>query len=334
MDYKDIPVHSEDKTKEFFKRREDYTIIGESKEIIEVLDIAKKMALSDASILIYGESGAGKELLARFIQRNSQRKEERFVAINCAAIPNELLENELFGHKKGAFTGVQNDYIGKFGYANGGTLFLDEIGELTISLQAKLLRVLQFKVYEPLGSNESFETNVRIVVSTNKDLLELIRENKFREDLYYRLNVMPITMPPLRTRKSDIEVLANYFLNMYNRKNNKNIHNFAHDVIEVLRDYDWPGNVRELQNVIERAIVFCNGLTIKKEHIIIYKSYIKKEVNGKSKSLKDALTDFKKEFIIEVLEENKWNQTNTARELEIQRTYLARLIKELNISKL
>ncbi len=316
------------------KEKENCIIIGQSERIIEVLDIAKRVARSDAAVLIYGESGTGKELLARFIQQNSRRKDKKFVALNCAAIPNELLENELFGHKKGAFTDAIDDYIGKFGYTNEGTIFLDEIAEMGFNLQAKILRILQFKEYEPIGSTESYKTDVRVITATNKNLLELIKKNKFREDLYYRLNVVPITIPPLRERKEDIELLANYFLNIYNKKNNKSIKYLNSGVIHILKSYHWPGNVRELQNVIERAVVLSDNDYLKKEDINIHKAFIDKVKEESWKSLKEATNDFKKEFIIEVLEKNEWNQTKAAKMLKIQRTYLSRLIRELDIDKI
>lgn len=309
-------------------------IVGDSKEIKGILYIAERIATSDAAVMIYGESGTGKELVARFIQNNSRRKEKKFVAINCAAIPGELLENELFGHKKGAFTDAKEDYTGKFGYANGGTIFLDEIGEMSLALQSKLLRVLAMKEYEPVGSTEVFKADVRIIAATNKNLLELIKENKFREDLYYRLNVVPITIPPLRDRSGDIEVLANYFLKIYNKKNNKSIKGFTPGSIDMLNSYKWPGNVRELQNVIERAVILCNIDFITVEFISISDKAGLLKSNNKIKNLKDALNDFKKNYIIQILEKNNWNQTKTAKDLDIQRTYLSRLIKDLHINKL
>lgn len=309
-------------------------IIGNNKNIIEILNLSKKISSSDASVLILGESGTGKELLARYIHKLSIRNDKKFIAINCAAIPEELLENELFGHKKGAFTDAEDDYIGKFGYANGGTIFLDEIGEMSINLQAKLLRVLQFKEYEPIGSNELHKSDVRIIAATNKSILKLLRERKFREDLYYRLNVVPISIPPLRDRGEDIELLANYFLDIYNKKNDKKIKGFEPGVINILKTYNWPGNIRELQNVIERAVLLCKSEYLKIKDIFLHNYNNKKNIEKDDKSLKDAVKEFKKEYIIKLLEKNNWNQSKTARVLKIQRTYLSKLIKELNIDKI
>ncbi len=308
-------------------------IIGNNRRIIEILNISRKLKNSDASVFIFGESGTGKELLARYIHEQSIRGNKKFIAINCAAIPDELLENELFGHKKGAFTDAETDYIGKFGYANGGTLFLDEIGEMSINLQAKLLRVLQFKEYEPIGSTEIYNSDVRIIAATNRDIKELLKENKIREDLYYRLNVVPINIPPLRQREDDIELLAKYYLEIYNKKSNKNIKGFQPGVINILRTYNWPGNIRELQNVIERAVLLCNGEYLEIKEISLYSNKLK-DVEINEKSLKNALEEFKREYIIKILEKNNWNQTKTARVLKIQRTYLSRLVKELKIDKI
>lgn len=309
-----------------------FKIIGNSDNLKEALNIAGRIAKTDAAVLLYGESGVGKELFARYIYEKSKRSNTKFVAINCAAIPDELLENELFGHKKGAYTDASEDQIGKFGYANNGVIFLDEIGELDIQLQSKLLRVLQFKEYEPIGSTVTIKSDVRIIAASNKNLKDLVLNKTFREDLYYRLNVVPITIPPLRDRKGDVEILTDYFFNIYNTRNNKKIKNISSSAIELLKNYNWPGNVRELQNVIERAVVLCTNEIINVENIIL-DNKINKE-NNINKSLKDAVNDFKKDFIIKSLEKNNWNQTKTALSLKIQRTYLSRLIKELEIDKI
>jgi len=311
----------------------DFFIIGESNKIIEALNIAKKVALSDANVLIFGESGTGKELFARYIHKNSKRRDGRFVALNCAAIPNELLENELFGHKKGAFTDANDDYIGKFGYADGGIIFLDEVAELGLNLQAKLLRIIQFKEYEPIGSTALLKSDVRIVAATNKNIIELVKEGKFREDLYYRLNVVPIKIPPLKDRDNDINLLADYFLEIYSKKCSKKINGFTKSAKLLLNNYSWPGNVRELQNIIERSVVLCKNDYIESDDIGLNKSISDSGNDDFIKSLKEAVDDFKKEYIMNILEKNNWNQTKTAKVLDIQRTYLSRLIKELGIDK-
>lgn len=312
---------------------DDFEIIGRSKSLLNLLEVAKRVASTEATVLLQGESGTGKELFARFIQNNSRRKEKRFVAINCAAIPDNLLESELFGYKAGSFTDAKNDYIGKFGYANLGTIFLDEIGEMSLPLQAKLLRVLQNREYEQIGNPEPLKVDVRIITATNKNLYSLVTANKFREDLYYRLNIIPLTIPPLRERKDDIELLSDYYLKLYNSKNMKKILGFNRDAVDFLVNYSWPGNVRELQNLIERAVIIAQ-----KEYIGIEDIHLKIDdgiENKKEKiiSLKDAINSFKKDYIIFALSKNNWNQTSTAKKLGIQRTYLARLVKELNIDK-
>lgn len=312
---------------------EDVIIIANSDVMKEILVVAKKVAYSDAAVLITGESGTGKELIAKFIHLHSRRANNKFVAINCASIPIELLENELFGHRKGAYTDAKEDYPGKIGFANGGTLFLDEITLLNYQLQSKLLRFLQDKYYEPIGTFEPIKSDVRIIAATNTEISKLVKEKKFREDLYYRLNVVPISLPPLRERKEDIQAIANYYLSFYSKKINKNIKGFTKEVMEIFLSYSWPGNVRELQNVIERAIVLSDKEWIDTDQIFLYNNSFSEE-KGEIKPLKDAIINFKRKYIIEALDKNNWNQTRTARKLNIQRSYLARLIKELKIDKL
>ncbi len=309
-------------------------IIGNSPEIKEILAVCERVAKTDVPVLILGESGTGKELIANYIKEKSLRFDKPFVSINCAALPNTLLENELFGHKKGAFTDATGDYTGKLGAANGGTLFLDEIGDLSLAIQAKLLRVLQFKVYEQLGSSESLPCDIRIIAATNKDLVKLMLEKRFREDLYFRLNVVSIKIPPLRERISDLTLLVDFFVKKYCIKNNKTIKKVTEDAILKLKSYDWPGNIRELENVIERAIVLSEGEILEEKDFSI--GEYKKIFNApfQIKPLKDAINDFKKEYIIKALEINNYNQTKTAKMLDIERTYLVRLIKELKISKI
>jgi Nif-specific regulatory protein len=311
---------------------QDINIIGKSTIIKDIFSIIEKIKNSDVSVIIFGESGTGKELLARYIHYSSLRKNKNFVAINCASIPEGLLENELFGHKKGAFTDAHDDYIGKFGYADQGTVFLDEISELSLSLQSKLLRVIQFKEYEQIGSSETRKIDVRIIAATNTNFTKLLKEKKFREDLYYRLNVIPITLPPLRERKEDIELLADYYLKIFSDKSKKNIKSFAKEVKEIFLKYNWPGNIRQLQNVIERAVILCNKEIIGLIDIDLFDDY---DNAGKNDlNLKDAINNFKKHYIIEILENNNWNQSKTAKILKIQRTYLSRLINELKIDKI
>jgi transcriptional regulator with PAS, ATPase and Fis domain len=234
-------------------------IIGQSPPMREVLELLTLAAPSDATVLLLGETGTGKEVIAQAIHRNSYRWEAPFVVVNCAAIPETLLESELFGHERGAFTGANVRKLGRFSMAHQGTLFLDEIGELPIAIQAKILRVLQAREFEPLGGTRTLKVDVRIIAATNRPLESEVREGRFREDLYYRLNVIAITLPPLRERLEDLPLLANYFLERYNRKNNRQVKGIAPEVMKIFREYLWPGNIRELENIIERGVIFCRG---------------------------------------------------------------------------
>jgi DNA-binding NtrC family response regulator len=229
--------------------------IGQSNEMKKIFSVIDKLARVETAVLIRGESGTGKELVAQALHFNSPRKDNRFVTINCSAVPENLIESEFFGHEKGAFTGADGRKIGKFQYADGGTLFLDEIGDISPGMQVKLLRVLQEKKFTPVGSNREVEVNVRIVAATNRNLEEMIKKNEFREDLFYRLNVLPVQLPPLRERKNDIEALATYFVEKFNQHHKKNISGLSPEAMELLKAHSWPGNIRELENVIEHAFV-------------------------------------------------------------------------------
>jgi DNA-binding NtrC family response regulator len=229
--------------------------IGQSNEMKRVFSVIDKLSRVDTAVLIRGESGTGKELVASALHYNSPRKDNRFVTINCSAIPETLIESEFFGHEKGAFTGADSRKIGKFQYADGGTLFLDEIGDVSAAMQVKLLRALQEKKFTPVGSNREVEVNVRIVAATNRNLEEMIKKGEFREDLFYRLNVLPIHLPPLRERKNDVEVLSRHFIEKFNQQHKKNISGVSPEAMELLRAHSWPGNIRELENVIEHAFV-------------------------------------------------------------------------------
>ncbi|MBL7715034.1 MAG: sigma-54-dependent Fis family transcriptional regulator [Bdellovibrionales bacterium] len=241
-----------------FKMPNGTEFIGQSNEMKRVFGVIDKLSRVDTAVLIRGESGTGKELVAQSLHYNGPRKDNRFVTINCSAIPENLIESEFFGHEKGAFTGADSRKIGKFQYADGGTLFLDEIGDISAAMQVKLLRALQEKRFTPVGSNREVEVNVRIVAATNRNLEEMIKKGEFREDLFYRLNVLPIQLPPLRERKNDIEVLANYFVEKFNHQHKKNITGIAASAMEVLKAHPWPGNIRELENVIEHSFVIEN----------------------------------------------------------------------------
>jgi Nif-specific regulatory protein len=308
-----------------------HTFVGSSRLIREKLDVAKRAAGTNSSVLITGESGTGKELFAEQIHLMSSRSEAPFVRVNCAALPSNLLESELFGHVKGAFTDAVRDRIGRFELSDGGTIFLDEIGEIPLELQAKLLRVIQYKSFQKLGASEPTYVDVRILAATNKDLEQEVERGRFRRDLYYRLNVLPFHIPPLRERTEDIEELALFFLKRTNRETNKQIKGFSPEAMEMLLSYHWPGNVRELENVVERSVVLSQENIIREKDLLLRTDSPMIEESYSGKSLKEALKLFKKHFIRNVLESHGWNQTETAVELDIQRTYLSKLIKELEI---
>jgi formate hydrogenlyase transcriptional activator len=234
-------------------------LIGSSAKFRAVLDRIDMVAPVDSAVMIQGETGTGKEVIAQAIHQASPRRQNRFVAVNCAAIPSALLESQLFGHERGAFTGAVAQTTGRFHAADRGTLFLDEIGDLPLELQPKLLRVLQEKEVERLGSGRPFQVDVRVIAATNQDLWHMVRERKFRADLYYRLNVFPITLPPLRERKDDIPLLVEHFVQKFSKQQGKSIERIPDEVMEILKDHDWPGNIRELQNAVERAVIVTKG---------------------------------------------------------------------------
>lgn len=238
------------------------SLVGESQAIQEILRTIEKIAATESTVLITGESGTGKELIARAIHEKSARANQPMITVNCGAIPSELLEAELFGHVKGAFTGATANRIGRFEAANGGTIFLDEIGELPLALQVKLLRVLQTKQFEAIGSSKTVEVDVRIVAATNRDLEEAARKKEFREDLYYRLNVIPVKVPNLRDRKSDISILVNHFITQFNAQTGHNVEAPSGEIMNALMTYDWPGNVRELENLMERLVILKGQGTV------------------------------------------------------------------------
>jgi len=312
-----------------------HTIITKSPAILEKMEMIDKVAKTDSSVLLLGESGVGKELFAEQVHLRSERKSAPFVRVNCAALPEGLLESELFGHIKGAFTNAIANRKGRFELANGGTIFLDEIGDLPLALQSKLLRVIQEKKFEKVGSDSTITVNVRIVAATNKNLEEQVQNGKFRQDLFYRLNVFPIYIPPLRQRPEDIPELAHFFLKNFMKETKKLFDGFSSDALQAMLSYSWPGNVRELQNCVERACVIGKNKWIEPEYLFLAKSKTGEyshEEDVIERNLKTAINVFKTNFILKVLDENNWNQTETARALAIQRTYLSRLIKELNIT--
>ncbi len=308
-----------------------HKMIFRSSEIDQLLNITDKISQSDSPVLITGESGVGKELFAEQVHLRSPRSGETFVRLNCAAIPEELLESELFGHVKGAFTDASNERIGRFALADGGTIFLDEIGEISLGVQAKLLRVLQNRQFEPLGSSETISVDVRIIAATNRNLENMVEKGSFREDLYYRLNVLPVLIPPLRERVDDIEILSEYFLSKYAARNRKNIVGISAEAQEQLLSHSWPGNVRELENVIERAVIVSNGTQIETQDLLLTRDRERSMTGYRGKNLKEAVNLFKKNYIKRILGSCDNNQTEAAVKLGIQRTYLSRLLKELEI---
>ena len=295
----------------------------------QIIETGRMVAKTNSTVLITGESGTGKELLAQAIHNESPRADGPFLAINCGAIPENLLEAELFGYEKGAFTGANFRKLGKVELADGGTLFLDEVGELPMALQVKLLRVLQERVIERLGGTEPIEADVRVIAATNKRLEDEIREKRFREDLFYRLNVVPLHIPPLRTRRGDIPPLAEHFLKKFTKTMQKKIAGFSERAVKLLTDYPWPGNIRELENAVERAVVLCTTDKIEYKHLSL--TQMKELSDDRIVCFKDAQHRFKRDYIIKTLAQTAGNQTTAAKLLDIQRTYLSRLMKELNI---
>ncbi|KPU26860.1 ATPase AAA [Caloranaerobacter sp. TR13] len=331
LEYYKSELNKERTTKYSFK-----DIIGRSASIQAVKELAMKVAKTDSNILITGESGTGKELFAHAIHNASKRYLGPFIRINCAAIPEELLESELFGYEEGAFTGARKGgRKGKFELANGGTILLDEIGDMPIRMQAKLLRVLQEKEIERLGGNIVRNIDIRIIASTNKNLEMLVKQGLFREDLYFRLNVMPIKIPSLRERKEDISILTKKLLVKVSNRLGKYVEGISNDAIKYLESYDWPGNIRELENVIERAVNLLDAdLIIKPEHLPekITKNKAKKYIYEK-KSLKNMIEEIEKEIILECLEKNDWNKNKVAKILGISRVGLYKKIERYNLNK-
>jgi len=312
-------------------------IIGKNAKMQEICQLIQKVAKSDATVLLQGESGTGKELFARAIHSLSPRKDRPYITINCAAIPRELLENELFGSEKGAFTGAHARKMGKFEIANTGTIFLDEIGDMDLALQAKLLRVLQQKNFERLGGTRPIEVDVRVIAATNMDLNELIKAKKFREDLYYRLSVFPISIPPLRERPDDIKLLADYFVEKYCREMKKPVKTLSKEAVRLLERYHWPGNVRELENTIERAVILAEGKKITPDHLAIRLQNTDEIRLREGAGLKEigahAQMQAEKATIIRVLKQVRGNKRKCAKILQIDYTTLFDKIKKYHIDK-
>ena len=309
-----------------------YQIVGESIEIKKVLADAIKVANSKATVLIEGESGTGKELIARLIHKSGSRKDKPFVVVNCGAIPETLMEAELFGHEKGAFTGALFKKIGLFETAHGGTIFLDEIGEMSRAMQVKFLRVLQEGTLNRIGSSKPTTVDVRVISATNKDLEKMTEEGGFREDLFYRINIVQLRIPPLRERRKDIQVLAKHFLEKFSTERGIRGIKFSSEAMKAILSYDWPGNVRELENAIERAVVMGDGSKIMVDALPIRKTAVELEKGIEvGMTLKEAQDVFRKEFVKRTLTHTNGNRKKAAELMGLQRTYISKLINEFDL---
>ena len=309
-----------------------YSIVGTSNKMNEVFQMIERIANTDVTVLIRGESGTGKELVANAIHFNSARASKPFLKLNCAALPDTLIESELFGHEKGAFTGAIEQRMGKFERADGGTLFLDEIGTLNPTAQAKLLRILQEREFERIGGTRTLRVDVRIVAATSKDLEGSIEEGTFREDLYYRLNVFPIFIPPLRERKTDILLLADYFVEKFNQKHKKKVRRISTPAIDMLMQYHWPGNVRELENCMERAVLFCTDQVIHSYHLPPTLQTGEQSGTVPSLSFEGAIRNYEKELIIDALKNSGGNMAEAARLLKTTERVISYSVKKLRVN--
>ncbi|MBW1681074.1 MAG: sigma 54-interacting transcriptional regulator [Deltaproteobacteria bacterium] len=301
-------------------------IISKSKKVKKILEILPTIAESDSTVLITGESGTGKEIFARAIHGLSHRNKKPFVPVNCGGFPETLIESELFGHETGAFTGATRARQGRFARAEGGTLFLDEIGDLPLPLQVKLLRVLQDKTYEPLGGTRSLKADVRIITATNRELHNMVADGTFRQDLFYRINVINLEIPPLRERLEDVPLLVEHFITRFSALHNKDIQAISHEALDILMSYDYPGNIRELENIIEHGCVLCPGGLIHIKHL---PDSLRPTLNSFVSA--DTFEEIERQFIIFMLKKNKWNRLATAREMGIHKTTLFRKVKKLGI---
>ena len=312
---------------------ERHQILGNSVPMKALRQQIALTAPTNGRVLIYGESGTGKELVARALHASSSRNALPFVEVNCAAIPEELIESELFGHRKGSFTGASDDKAGKFQKADGGTLFLDEVGDMSLKTQAKVLRVLEEQRVEPLGSNQPVTVDVRVIAATNKKLEEEIGRNAFREDLFYRLNVIPFYVPALRDRTEDIPILAAHFLAEFCEEYGKKQKEFSATALEVLLNYPWPGNVRELKNLVERLVIICPSPRIEPHHLPpeLFRG-ASRSPQKPYESLQEARSAYEREFVLRKLEENRWNMTKAAQALGLERSHLYRKMRTLGIA--
>ncbi len=325
-----------------------FNMIGKSNEISRIYKLIEKISDTDSTVIIYGESGTGKELVARAIHYSSNRSSGPFIPVNCGAIPEELLESELFGHEKGSFTGAQKTKTGRFELADGGTVFLDEIGDMSPNLQVKLLRVIQEREFERIGGVKSIKVDIRVIAATHRDLERAVKESKFREDLYYRLNVIPVELPPLRDRKNDIPLIVSHFIKKFNHDKARNVSGVSDEVMDCFSCYSWPGNVRELQNMIERLVVLKGGGIIEKEDLpeklLIATDILKNKNNSADEgkptetsltegtSFNTMVTDFEKQLIQQALCKANGVKNRAAKILDLNRTTLIEKMKKLQIN--
>ena len=313
-------------------------MVGTSDGITRVFDLIRKVADTDSNVLILGESGTGKELIAHAIHYNSARREGPLIPVNCAAIPEELLESELFGHERGAFTHAVRTRIGRFELANGGSIFLDEISEMSPGLQVKILRVLQDHSFERIGGIKTIRVDIRVIAATNRDLEELVRQNRFREDLFYRLNVIPIRVPPLRERVSDIPLLLQHFLQLFSRTKKKPLKRLSPAAMDLIRQHSWPGNVRELENLMERLVILTEGEVIevsdlpeKFQHLVLPAPAETGKFSEQGILFTDAVQAFERDLILKALHQSNWVKSRAAQLLHLNRTTLLEKMKKQNI---
>ena len=320
-----------------------HNIVGKSKKMQEIYRIIAKVAMTDSTVLIFGQSGTGKELIARAIHFNSPRRDKQFVPVDCAVLSENLLESELFGHIRGSFTGAVTTKPGLFEVADGGTVFLDEVGNISLAIQAKLLRVLQEREFTPVGGTKAKKVDIRLIAATNKDLEKMIKEETFREDLYYRLHIVPITLPSLKDRQEDIPLLAVHFLKKYAEEMGKTIRGFTPEAMEKLMRYPWPGNVRELENVVERTVVMMDEEMVRVEHLVLPDQQEKRELEERVPTTSEELKEIKKHirekaveeieraFVLQALERNHWNVTRAAEEVGMLRPNFQALMRKYDL---
>lgn len=339
LEHKNLSQENENLKKQLHQKYSFDNIIGQSPEITEVFTLIEKVADSESTVLISGESGTGKELVAKAIHFNSRRAERLLVPVNCGAIPGELLESELFGHVKGAFTGAISNRQGRFELANHGTIFLDEVGDMAPSLQVKLLRVLQERTFEPVGSTKTTEVDVRVIAATHRDLDLAVKDKSFREDLFYRLNVIPLRIPPLRQRKSDIPLLIHHFLHSFNETKKRDLQGFSTDAMEILMNYNWPGNVRELENLVERLVILKGRGIIEPRDLPERYHQVNVSLNpdrvvvpNKGLDFNSAVDNFENALIMQALERTGWNRNKAATLLNLNRTTLVEKIKKKGLT--